>query len=699
MAEAKGSLVSQGDQRKISQLIDKLDSGHINITRPPTGDGWEDEEFPTPDVYVAKTPEGGIPALEEYPGEGEETGTGTGTYGEASLPGYGDMDIYKIVKKESVPQLKKVGRAKIRVYNFSTCDVPGNEWVFVIRDKFGYWYVMDVCHVSQLTTTTTSTTTTTTTTFPPSCAGWCAWMWSLADKLWDEIEDPVQGTGTGTGTSTLYGACYEGCACLRPQHCGTFDGEITLTPCTPGEPSYDGYIGSTPCCGQSTTTPIPPTTTTPSICVTGGCCHQWLTSERVWYELYDTCPVFDCPCTGPPNRDGEDCEVVASPCAVTTTTAPPAPSCWGMCKFIWITDAEIACAGGPGTGTGTGPNDENEGDLDVIEHGQMTPKPARDVPEGINDYWWYPPQNGCFKLGSPVPCVCAEPNYPGVPCAVAYTPCYFEVPDDNELDCFTTTTTVPCGGSCIWKGNGSGGWNVMINSCGVGCTCNNPPQYPSVSSDETATTPCGIATSTTTTTTTTTTPAPYQCWTCQWHEDLDGIPGNMVGDPFASCANFDQSGQLDLPNDLLLVCENPTGSYGTDATCNSFECDEPVGPGDCCPGVNLPNQLYAHIAEVAGCPCLDGVTVQLIWDLTASPPGWVGSTNACVDEFTFNLHCTESGLWNLLVRCSATGQSITSTPTSLTCAPLSIVLDYDWSPLTACGTCDGTFTITINDTP
>lgn len=95
------------------------------------------EMYQAPEVYIAKTPPGGIPALSQATATG--TGTGTDT---TDTPGYANCDIYRIQLYGDVPELEPVGGLFRRVYNVAGDLVPGNQWIVVVRDKFGSWLVV-----------------------------------------------------------------------------------------------------------------------------------------------------------------------------------------------------------------------------------------------------------------------------------------------------------------------------------------------------------------------------------------------------------------------------------------------------------------------------------------------------------------------------------------------------------------------------
>jgi hypothetical protein len=86
-----------------------------------------------PEIYLAKTPSTGILAI--HPG----LLIGTGTDPQIPLddtPFSGQCQVYRLVNGvvHIVPGLTRL------VYNMSNADLAGNQWVLIIRDKFGSWF-------------------------------------------------------------------------------------------------------------------------------------------------------------------------------------------------------------------------------------------------------------------------------------------------------------------------------------------------------------------------------------------------------------------------------------------------------------------------------------------------------------------------------------------------------------------------------
>ena len=93
----------------------------------------EDTSHQAPEVYIAKVPAEGIPAVSKL-------SVGTAAVGESpeegDLPGYATCDIFQIVED----RLTATGRS-VLVYNLSK-SVIEESWACVERDKFGKWVVL-----------------------------------------------------------------------------------------------------------------------------------------------------------------------------------------------------------------------------------------------------------------------------------------------------------------------------------------------------------------------------------------------------------------------------------------------------------------------------------------------------------------------------------------------------------------------------
>lgn len=98
------------------------------------------QRFQTPEVYVAKVPPGGIPALSQA----GTTGTGT-TEPLDDVPGYVECQIYALDTTDPAsPTFHHMPDLDRFVYNLSPNAITADStpWVVVQRDKFGDWFVV-----------------------------------------------------------------------------------------------------------------------------------------------------------------------------------------------------------------------------------------------------------------------------------------------------------------------------------------------------------------------------------------------------------------------------------------------------------------------------------------------------------------------------------------------------------------------------
>ena len=116
------------DKKLLQWVLDEARKRWQNAqSRPPVG---HDQPHQAPEVYIAITPEDGIPGLTF----GEGTGTGTG--GDSYTPGSAECNIYQIVGGILV----YAGFSKI-IYNLSVDAIPRRTAVETSRDKFGEWLI------------------------------------------------------------------------------------------------------------------------------------------------------------------------------------------------------------------------------------------------------------------------------------------------------------------------------------------------------------------------------------------------------------------------------------------------------------------------------------------------------------------------------------------------------------------------------
>lgn len=122
---SKPYVFTEADVKIIQDLLARERS---RVTRPRAHDVRLHDDA-APDFYVAKTPEDGIPGLEE-----DRTDTGTG-YGEDDTPGSAECDIYKVT--DGV--MEAMGFTLL-LHNLSPLTIPPFKWVFAERDKTGTWW-------------------------------------------------------------------------------------------------------------------------------------------------------------------------------------------------------------------------------------------------------------------------------------------------------------------------------------------------------------------------------------------------------------------------------------------------------------------------------------------------------------------------------------------------------------------------------
>lgn len=90
------------------------------------------EDWLGPEVYIGRTFQIGIPAL-------DENVTGTGTTKGDDEPGVNDnCQIYQRVTVGGLEVLRPIGTTR-RVYNIFPQAIPANSWFLAVRDKFGTW--------------------------------------------------------------------------------------------------------------------------------------------------------------------------------------------------------------------------------------------------------------------------------------------------------------------------------------------------------------------------------------------------------------------------------------------------------------------------------------------------------------------------------------------------------------------------------
>jgi hypothetical protein len=98
----------------------------------------DEQDLPSPEVYVALTPTAGIPAI-------SAPGTATATDFPSLLePGYAECAIYRVAEDAVDGQLQvylePIYNLTKRVYNVSTNAIEGSKYVLATKDKCGIWH-------------------------------------------------------------------------------------------------------------------------------------------------------------------------------------------------------------------------------------------------------------------------------------------------------------------------------------------------------------------------------------------------------------------------------------------------------------------------------------------------------------------------------------------------------------------------------
>lgn len=132
---AQAHYISESDAQILRQMAADYRRRVGNTTGRGRRDGIEDEESNAPEVYIARTPAGGLPGLDRGP-------TGTGSVITDDSPGEAECAIYRIVDGGGFPLLEPVDGLEKLVYNLTEAAIPEHKWISVIRDKFGSWLLL-----------------------------------------------------------------------------------------------------------------------------------------------------------------------------------------------------------------------------------------------------------------------------------------------------------------------------------------------------------------------------------------------------------------------------------------------------------------------------------------------------------------------------------------------------------------------------
>lgn len=122
---ADGYLISGNDAAILKEVIAEFRGRKGNSTRRPNNEYWDEHQ--APEVYVARTPSGGIPKLTE------ETGAGI-----VDTPGSATCAIYEIQSGGIQP----IQGLNALVHNLTADAIEGDTWVVISRTKDGTWVVV-----------------------------------------------------------------------------------------------------------------------------------------------------------------------------------------------------------------------------------------------------------------------------------------------------------------------------------------------------------------------------------------------------------------------------------------------------------------------------------------------------------------------------------------------------------------------------
>ena len=96
------------------------------------------EEHPAPEVYVARSPQSGVPAMQLDLGTLTGTGSALQAEDDISRPGVADCDIFRVLPTGA---MEKVDGLSKEVHNLSEKAIPKFQFFPIKRDKFGTWIV------------------------------------------------------------------------------------------------------------------------------------------------------------------------------------------------------------------------------------------------------------------------------------------------------------------------------------------------------------------------------------------------------------------------------------------------------------------------------------------------------------------------------------------------------------------------------
>lgn len=130
--------LTESDREALLGILAKQKASEATLPWPFRVDNAFADDHQATDIYVARTPVDGIPALSTE----ATTGTSLGEI-EDDQPGYATCDIYELSAVDGAATMTATGSSET-VYNLSDTAVVGDSWIVIGKDKFGAWVAMTV---------------------------------------------------------------------------------------------------------------------------------------------------------------------------------------------------------------------------------------------------------------------------------------------------------------------------------------------------------------------------------------------------------------------------------------------------------------------------------------------------------------------------------------------------------------------------
>lgn len=142
MPTPDGYVLSKKDLILLRQFLHKFKRLQ-HFTNPfgrPPDNTIDNEEMPSTDMYIARTPDTGIPGL-----------TSAGSTGIGDTPGKATCTIFKIDGNteltDDVTDYTQV------IYNLNATPMDADAWILTMRDKYGSWYALQTIQPTGIVTT------------------------------------------------------------------------------------------------------------------------------------------------------------------------------------------------------------------------------------------------------------------------------------------------------------------------------------------------------------------------------------------------------------------------------------------------------------------------------------------------------------------------------------------------------------------